>query len=243
MTGSSLQFPSVSESSLVNLSDLSCDCEREELYPTSAFLFPILEKPDSFSLVLQASPFCNHACSPSLDLFLRESIFSEGGWLKLYRQSIPLMPYMSVVVSHLPEIYGLMCSRMVFFCVIAVSHWRFIIIQGSANKPRYFFYLVIPNIRVLGLQQLLLFMVPKWVTLHFAPLKFIIFPQDRALLSVWCSLRFQLCVISVCWTLLKLLNRTDPKTDSWWTLLFVSLHSDIFSFQEEDTFHSLFTYL
>lgn len=153
------------------------------------------------------------------------------------------MPYTSVIVSDLPEVYCLIRSRMVFVCFIAVSHWWLIIIQGSANKPRYFFFLVIPNLWVLGLQQLLLFMVPEWGTLHFPPLKFIIFPQDYPVLSVWCSVLFQLCVISMCWTLVKLSNKTDSKNDSWWTLLLVSLHSDMSSFQEDDTFHSLFTYL
>lgn len=144
--------------------------EKNELYPTPAFAFPLLEKSKLFHPCLESLSIL----WPCLQSFSRPIApwiyFSEDGWLTLYRQNIPLMPYMSVIVSNLPEVYCLICSKN-GICFIAVSHWWFIIIQGSANKPRHFFSLFFPNLWVLGLQQPLLFMVPEWVTLHFDPLK------------------------------------------------------------------------
>lgn len=150
---------------------------------------------------------------------------------------------MSVIVSDLPEIHCLVCSRMRFVCFITVAHWLLIITQGSANKPGYLVSPVVPYLGVLSLHQLLLFIVPEWVTLHFAPLKFV-FPQDNPVLSVWCSILFQLCVITSCvLDINALLKKTVPKPDSRLTLLLVSLHCDIPFVQENDHFHSLFTYL
>lgn len=134
-------------------------------------------------------------------LFLCEFYFSEEGCLRLYRQNIPLIPPMSVIVSDLPQVHCLVYSRMRFVCFITGAHWLLIVTRGSANKPGYFFFFFILYLGVLSLHQLLLFIVPQWVTLHFAPLKFI-FPQDHPVLSVSCSILFQFCVITMCWTLM-----------------------------------------
>lgn len=119
------------------------------------------------------------------------------------------MPYMSVTVSDLAEIYHLICSRMVFVCFIAVLHWQFIIIQGSANNPRYFFSLVIPNLFPWLTAAILIY-----GDLALCPIK-ICHPSSRpsSSFSVMLSRLPTSCHQHVCWTLVKLLNKTDPKTD------------------------------
>lgn len=85
VTWSSLQFPAVSEYSLKSPSDLSCCCKRQ-LYPTSAFAFPILGESNFFSLASGAFKFYDHAFGPSLFLlFLCEFYFSEESFLRLFQ--------------------------------------------------------------------------------------------------------------------------------------------------------------
>lgn len=224
----------------MNPSDLSCGYERQELYPTSDFASLVLEvrllQSCLVSFVILWSFLQSFSRPISLWIY-----FSEDGWLWLYRQNIPLMPYMSVIVSDVSELYCLICSRIVFVCLITVLHWWFIIIKGSANNQIFI---------LLGYSQL----TSSWLTAA----TLIYGPQvsDLALcsnkihhlssslsgsFSVMLSPLPALCHQHVYCTLVKLLNKTNPKTDSWWTLL-VYLHSWHFLFPRRWYF-SFFVYL